>query len=724
MSNTPNERLYNLLPTIYRIRDVDQNYQLRALMAGLESEFLALQADIDALYDNWFIETGDQWTIPYIGELVGVNGLNDQKKIFPSQRRQVANTIGYRRRKGLIATLEHVMQDATGWYAHVIEYGLRLSRTQHLAHLRQHQGRLVDLRSAELQVSLSGPFETNAHTIDVRQISAKTLSERPDSDAVYGKYLPPNIGIFFWRLRSYPMTRVPAGAITKDAITGRFLPAGYFTFDPLRRDTPLFTLPQEVSTLRQRATVINLPAPIDPVNFALDLEAYRVSHAANTASARELDQYEPQNSIYYGPDRSLCVLLNGSPIPPDAIYAANLSSWHTPDLDVPVTNGQAVAVDVRLGRLLFFGEKRPARNDLVEVSYCYGFSTELGGGPYNRILFAPSLSTTPHQIHVLKGSAISTLKQALDMWATLAQSEQKPQCIIHIHDNGVYTEDDLSVELPKNSLLVIEAAEGVRPCIASNLSVKSSFASARLMLSGLLIDGNMTIDGNLNLGIDHCTLMPLGLSALESNAREAPLQITLDHSIVGPIHLRVSNMELNVQDCILDSASGDALNALASGPIVTLQRVTIFGEVQAHTLKLAENVIFTRRVHIREENSGLVSFCYVPQRSQTPYRDHCQNGPALRLENGVLRDPGLEEFEGRVSQRERIYPEFTSTRYGDPGYAQLRIDCPREILRGATDGSEMGAFHDLFQAQRQDNLLQILDEYLPFGLATGITYIT
>ncbi len=146
--------------------------------------------------------------------------------------------------------------------------------------------------------------------------------------------------------------------------------------------------------------------------------------------------------------------------------------------------------------------------------------------------------------------------------------------------------------------------------------------------------------------------------------------------------------------------------------------------MQAHSLKLAENVIFTRRVHVREEHVGLVSFCYVPLRSQTPYRDHCLYGPALRLADGVLSDPELAEHEGRVSERERMYPVFTSTRYGDAGYAQLRIDCPQEILRGSDDGSEMGAFHDLFQAQRQDNLLQILDEYLPFGLAVGINYIS
>jgi hypothetical protein len=55
MEERQKERLYNLLPTIYRIRDTLQGEPLRALMDALESEFRIVEQDIDALYDNWFI---------------------------------------------------------------------------------------------------------------------------------------------------------------------------------------------------------------------------------------------------------------------------------------------------------------------------------------------------------------------------------------------------------------------------------------------------------------------------------------------------------------------------------------------------------------------------------------------------------------------------------------------------------------------------------------------
>jgi hypothetical protein len=67
-------------------------------------------------------------------------------------------------------------------------------------------------------------------------------------------------------------------------------------------------------------------------------------------------------------------------------------------------------------------------------------------------------------------------------------------------------------------------------------------------------------------------------------------------------------------------------------------------------------------------------------------------------------------------------PVFTSTRYGDPGYCQLSERSGPEITQGADDQAEMGAFHDLLQAQRETNLRVRLNEYLRFGLDAGIVY--
>jgi hypothetical protein len=72
--------------------------------------------------------------------------------------------------------------------------------------------------------------------------------------------------------------------------------------------------------------------------------------------------------------------------------------------------------------------------------------------------------------------------------------------------------------------------------------------------------------------------------------------------------------------------------------------------------------------------------------------------------------------------REKVAPLFTSRRFGTPAYAQLAHECARDILRGADDESELGAFHDLFQPQRAANLRVRLDEFIPAGMEAGILF--
>jgi hypothetical protein len=71
-----------------------------------------------------------------------------------------------------------------------------------------------------------------------------------------------------------------------------------------------------------------------------------------------------------------------------------------------------------------------------------------------------------------------------------------------------------------------------------------------------------------------------------------------------------------------------------------------------------------------------------------------------------------------------VVPAFTSLRLADPGYGQLRTNAPDQIRTGADDEAEMGAFHDLFQPQREGNIRARLREYLRFGLEAGIFYAT
>ena len=57
------DRLYALLPAVYRARDDERGQPLRALLQVIAEQVEVLSADLEALYDNWFIETCDEWGV-------------------------------------------------------------------------------------------------------------------------------------------------------------------------------------------------------------------------------------------------------------------------------------------------------------------------------------------------------------------------------------------------------------------------------------------------------------------------------------------------------------------------------------------------------------------------------------------------------------------------------------------------------------------------------------
>jgi len=121
------DRLYELLPLIHRQRDAEQGYPLRALLQVIGEQVDVVEEDIEQLYENWFIETAQDWVVPYIGDLVGYRpvhaagqpGSTDTaqgrlRNKFLIPRREVANTIRYRRSKGTLALLELRANDVAG----------------------------------------------------------------------------------------------------------------------------------------------------------------------------------------------------------------------------------------------------------------------------------------------------------------------------------------------------------------------------------------------------------------------------------------------------------------------------------------------------------------------------------------------------------------------------------------------------------------------------------
>ncbi len=149
----PDDRLYNLLPEYYRAADAAAGGVLRKLLLVISAQVDVVQADIDQLYRNWFIETCQDWAVPYIGDLVGYQPLSmgeaAQAATAEGQRldraieacADVARTVATRRRKGTLAVLTELAASVARWPARAVEFRTLLEATQSVNHVRLDRDR-------------------------------------------------------------------------------------------------------------------------------------------------------------------------------------------------------------------------------------------------------------------------------------------------------------------------------------------------------------------------------------------------------------------------------------------------------------------------------------------------------------------------------------------------------------------------------------------------------
>ncbi|MBO3457583.1 hypothetical protein G7B40_009155 [Aetokthonos hydrillicola Thurmond2011] len=377
MNQGDNENLYKLLPAIYRIRDELQGYPLQALLGVIEQEILLIESDIENLYENWFIETCDRWVVPYIGDLLDVKFYTDSLRTSGQERRAyVANTIAYRSRKGTVPVLEQLVVDITDWRARVVEFFKFIGTTQNINNPRLGSV-TVDVRNSQV---VNTPFATNnAYTIDIR-----------NSGKNRGNYNISNIGIYLWRLKSYPLEKVTAHL--DKTVVDNTLKGQCYTFSPLGNSIPLFNQPQTETEITSLAQEVNVPGKLRRTALAQEIDQIRQLLAKENKS--------PDIEGYFVRDQPVFEIFeNSNLIAPPEIYIDDLTNWKLPpDTHYKKFDGSTyqvkVAVDPELGRIVF--RQQP---NIVNVNYSYAFSGDIGGGSYDRSLSINS-SISPTQSRI------------------------------------------------------------------------------------------------------------------------------------------------------------------------------------------------------------------------------------------------------------------------------------------------------------------------------------
>ncbi len=723
------DALMKLLPEFYSVADLndwlieqsknaDNSEQIEQGLRGPLWHLLEVLAgptsQIDEqnrqLYDDQFIETCSEWVVAYIGDLVGASPLHATGE-GSSLRGWVANTLANRRRKGTVPALRQVAKDASAFPAEAVEMFQKVGWTQNQNHLRRgHQW--LDIRDASKLDFLGGPFTPGTHTVDIRSIRIPR-----------GKYGVPNMGVFVWRWRDFPLQTVTAKSAGM---------AGAYTFSPMGIDAPIFNTPETVTDRYS-------PKPIDETKLPMPIRR-RALHDDLEGMRRADVLGEDFASRYFGSENVLTIRERGqAPIPTDEIYVCNLEAWGVPPNARSYTKPDGstenrairVAVDPINGRIRFVPGQEPAGDVLVD--YSYGFWGAIGGGPYDRTESLnelwPDEVRWSRRVRKAGGNGfLTSLAQAILEWNNGGAGRDG---VITIEDSETYAEAIPEIQAHEGSHLLILAgkwlgtdpvapfaswtasAQGPRPHILGDISIKGTAAAASnrpgiAALSGLLIEGDVTVTaGNCGgLRLADCTIDPRSrkLEIRSTNAGDnRNLQLYVDRCILGNVLIASAAEIAHFADTVV------AGNIAGPRAEVTLNSVTVAGRTEVEVIN-ASATLFIDRLNPTRLQKGCVRFSYFPSNSRAPRAYRCQ--PELAIKNRTT--------ETEASIRARMMPSFASTVYGHPGYMQPSVSCATEILTGAENGDAMGATNLVRHSLREANLRFAIEEYLRAGMEAGI----
>jgi Phage tail protein (Tail_P2_I) len=786
----PTVPLFERLPEIYRTRDAEQTpaNQLRAYLAAIEGPFGALHEHIAQLYEDLFIDTCDDWVIPYIADLLGTTHLKGEPRTL---RADVADTIALRRRKGTLGAIERLAVNLTGWACRGVELRENLGWSQHLNHQRPDaggeppyaeptltrfdvpRGGTAPIRDPAALALLGTPFDSFAYTADTK----------PAVDDARHINLP-NLAIFLWRLAAYRLPRVRplARGVTDLGAQPTGLARFVLRFDlhPLNMPMRLFNTSRPgflragtsggvVSPLTEADAV---PGPM------LDARLTSGTPAGHPDAYVQVDFYNGSVTPPAGFDlgdvglqlfmpQTLASLL--VPAPPDTEWrwgfrGDNLCAWET-GLRRPVRSGEVV-VDPDIGRLLIGLDTSAQAGELIVtdngglvsrmfVAVTYGAAGPVGAHPVTRSFPAADPAVELRRVGDVAGGI--SLQAALNGLAVVTRP-----VVIEIHDSLVHRIDvsllpgttvDGTVSLRLAHSLTIRAAGEHRPIVAlaQPLSLRPVSAAAatpfepQVRLEGLYLTPDETVpfpagEALINraavarLEIVGCTLAPGGHS-LRGGTR-APMQPAL-HLVTG-----------------YGFADPADVNGFVPTPDIVIQR-SIAGTLavdERYRLDIEDSIVDAGLGFV-DAPTGLFAIAAATDPANTW-------GASLDFDGltcfGPVRVAAVGGFGGIFTQRfavldnqrgcvkwsafsgdaDRLPPNhfcvratdarivFTSERFNDPGYAQLARETDRRVRELGPDDDAMGAFGFLLEAHKWTNLHVRLREFMPVGVRPLVVPVT
>ncbi|WP_445244978.1 hypothetical protein, partial [Microcoleus sp. OTE_8_concoct_300] len=758
--------LYDRLPEIYRVKDEEQTPpgQLKNYLAIADFIFDAIHENIESLYDDLFIETCEDWVIPYIGDLLGTSPLKGDPWTL---RADVADTIALRRRKGTLASIERLTYNLTQWGIHAVELRENLVWNQHLNHQRPDiggnppyasatrftpiRGGTVTLRDPAMLSLLNTPFDPFAHIPDLKPPTFGNI-----------RYNLPNLAIFLWRLKDYrvrftkPIMKIQATntVVPEEAthVVRLYVhPLGEpvrvfntYQFDP-DKDPPIITQLDETPGAIATARLTTNSEAGRPEKYV----AIHTYSPANT-NINSLDISEvglqlllPKPDFLPEPDcagtKLLCWKIRGE----------NLCAWET-GIQPPLKDRE-IAIDPIIGRIAIgLGklEEATALEKHLLLTYTYGAVGSVGAHPRSRILPKKwdNETVVVKPVNLFEGH---TLNEALND----IQDATSP-VVIEIQDSRVHVLDlsaiagnineDGGSNLQLNRSLIIQAADGQRPIIKLTRPLRvrpknvAEAASLTLRLEGLYLtrDDLFPVNAPLiartainRLEIVDCTLDPGGQKLLDGTVegKRKPMrhslelrqpygfseddekifnqtpEIILERSIAGSLLLD-RGYRLFLSHSIIDAGKGVGDDPETSFAVANAtDSVNDWGPpTQVNGI-----TIFGRmRVEIISGRGGIWVHALEVLNNQTG---------CIRYSYFSGKGDRLPQNLGCVTGTEAKL-QFVIEIFGEPAYGQLARVSDFRIRERGPNEDEMGAFGFLLEAHKWRNLQIRFREFMPVGI--------
>lgn len=784
MSSIVKPALFDRLPEIYRVRDAEQSPpdQLRAYLGAVEQIFEALHDDIGRLYDDLFIDTCDDWVVPYLADLLGTTHLKGEPRTL---RADVADTIALRRRKGTLGAIERLAVNLTGWACRAVELRENLAWAQHLNHQRPDasgtppyqdarllalghgvtpRGGTAPMRDPAALALIGTPFDHFAYTADVR----------PASDLARHVNLP-NLAVFLWRLVDYRLRLVQP--LAKGATDLGVQPAGRARYavrldlHPLDLPVMLFNTsrPGFLRPGTSGGAIAPLTEPDAVPGPMFDARLTSGSEAGRPEAYVAIDWFDDAVTPPGGFDLGDVGLHLFLPLSEQPVFATtewrfrgdNLCGWED-GLRRPLRDGEIV-IDPDIGRVLIGVGNLAQRNALVDAagttprlyaSFTYGAPGPVGAHPSTRTVTTPALPVTERRVSALPGgSALQDALVGLDS-ATLPVVIQIDDSLVHRVDlslvPGTVVDGGHALRLARS--LTIRAADGHRPIVllARPLAFRPlNVAEANVANPVVRLEG-------LYLAPDPASFPPA--AALIERAAVARLEIS-GCTLAPGGHTRRDGTRAPMQGAMrLLNGYGFALPAeelaFVPTPDIVLQR-SITGTLAVddrYRLDLQDCIVDAGHgvghpagppMAIAAASSpstgwaaplnfhGLSCFGAVRVREVGGSGGiFTQVFEVLDNQHGCIKHTSFAVGPNRLPPHHFCVTapdarqSFVSEHFNAPGYGQLTFAADRRIRTLGPDDDAMGAYGFLLEAHKWINLNVRLAEFMPVGTRPSTVPVT